>query len=174
MSAFQSVRDYLRFILMYFALIVAMSDEAISSSTVRVWIIDDDIQFCRDLVALWRERAPRDQTEFHLYPTAAEALHAFRDHQHNATPHAILIDGYLARDDGDLRYGANVVRRILKGDITPFPILIGFSADTYANDDMVAAGAIKAFQKIKYTELIVYLQSQLPPHPLRGQKQCLT
>lgn len=126
-----------------------------------IWVIDDDVEMCEDVIDFWKKLSSGYWLKFRLFSTAQEALEELGSpaSQDRSLPKAIIIDGHLKRDEGELVNGSAVILEILDALGGDAPILIAWSADPYANEEMVAAGAKVSFEKTRPREVIRYIQN---------------
>lgn len=127
-----------------------------------IWVIDDDTETTQDVIDFWEKVTEDYPFRFRLFPTAKQALDTLWSVpiKGKSAPHAIIIDGHLHRDEPSLSYGTTVIREIIGASGNQAPLLIAWSADPYAEEDMMHAGAHASFGKMQRRELIGYLQSK--------------
>lgn len=127
-----------------------------------IWVIDDDTELCVDVIEFWRKRSVDYPFDFYLFPTAKQALETLWNIPLNGkpAPDAVVVDGHLKNDKNDLNRGAVVIRDIVAIDEYKVPLLIGWSADPLAEEEMVRAGAQVSFGKTQSRDLIRYLQKE--------------
>lgn len=125
-----------------------------------IWVIDDDVEMCGDVIEFWERLSNEFPLNFHQFPRAEEALEKLSSLTPGGKhyPLAIIVDGHLRLDEGELVNGAAVVKEILGARGKDAPILIAWSADPFANEDMMAAGATVSFGKTKPREVVRYIQ----------------
>lgn len=125
-----------------------------------IWVIDDDVEMCGDVIEFWERLSSEFPLSFHLFPTAEEALERLSGLTPGGKhyPLAVIVDGHLRLDEGELVNGAAVVQEILGARGKDAPILIAWSADPFADEDMMAAGATASFGKTKPREIVRFIQ----------------
>lgn len=128
----------------------------------KIWVIDDDAEFCRDVIEFWEKLSANYPFEFRYFPTARTALTTLWSLplSRQSMPQAIIVDGHLDRDDKELNNGVAVLREIIAVADGKPPLLIGWSADPFAEEDMKSAGADATFGKTQPREVIHYLQDK--------------
>ena len=126
-----------------------------------VWLIDDDSATVKRILRFWQLKLKGLSFNFRHFPTAQAALAELeqRQQQQQELPQLIFIDGELEQDEGELRQGAAVVKKIRELDIAQ-PQLIAHSSLAEFNQEMMAAGADTAFKKLEINQSSEFLKKQ--------------
>jgi len=126
---------------------------------VNVWIIDDEIDWVKDMVKFWKLKAPDAPFRYKVFETAQEALSALESLPVSSVtrPDVVIVDGHLRSDSGALSHGNNVVERIREFAPVAEPHIIAWSADPFAAADMMAARADAEFSKTGPRQVLDYM-----------------
>lgn len=127
-----------------------------------IWVIDDDTGTCRDVIEYWKRLSVGYPFRFRLFSTASQALATLWSlpPHGKSMPQAIIVDGHLRRDEGELRDGATVIREIIRVSGQGTQRLVAWTADPWAEVEMKSAGAEATFGKTNPKELILFLQKE--------------
>ncbi len=138
-----------------------------------VWIVDDMENVAQSLVCLWQDS--KLDYIFNHFPTAKSLfeeinrrLEEIKGQPAKKIVDIIFMDGELKGDEGELRNGANVIKKIKEIKEIEQPIIAAFSVDFANNIEMMQTGANLALNKMDLEKTIEFLKD---PEKLLSQKE---
>jgi CheY-like chemotaxis protein len=128
-----------------------------------IWLVEDNESLARSLIRLW-EGLELDYV-FNHFPTAKslfeeieKRLKEIKDEKIKKVADIIFMDGNLEEDEGELRDGAQVIKKIREIKEMEQPIIVAFSSDFVKNVEMMLAGANLSLGKMQSEKIEEFLK----------------
>jgi hypothetical protein len=123
-----------------------------------VWIIDDDEETIKSILKIWQMKT-KGLYNFRHFETGASALAEIKRRQEakESLPAYIFVDGELKKDEGELKRGASLIKKIRNIKEIEQPQIIAHSTEKEFNQEMLEAGANLAFSKKNFMESAEFL-----------------